>query len=118
MAAVRDEEFLKSNYERLLRRRNLAYEILSDIPGVEMKPSESGILSWLNVSRLGTSAEVADYIKEHANIMVNQGTPYGAQGEGHIRIVTACYADDEDAARRFRDIQKALTELARQKGIC
>ena len=118
VAAVKDQDFLKSNYERLLRRRNLAYEILSQIPGVEMKPSESGILSWLNVSRLGTSAEVADYIKEHANIMVNQGTPYGAQGEGHIRIVTACYGDDDDAAKRFQDIKTALTELAKKKGIC
>ena len=118
VAAVRDEAFLKSNYERLLRRRDLAYEILSEIPGVTMKPSESGILSWLNVSALGTSAEVADYIRDHANIMVNQGTPYGAQGEGHIRIVTACFADDEEAAGRFRDIKRALTELAKEKGIC
>lgn len=118
VAAIKDKEFLKNNYERLLRRRNLAYELLSNIPGVEMKPSESGILSWLNISRLGTSAEVADYIKEHANIMVNQGTPYGAQGEGHIRIVTACYADDKDAAKRFQDIKTALTQLAKQKGIC
>lgn len=118
VAAVRDEAFLKSNYERLLRRRDLAYEILSEIPGVTMKPSESGILSWLNVSALGTSAEVADYIRDHANIMVNQGTPYGAQGEGHIRIVTACFANDEEAAGRFLDIKRALTELAKEKGIC
>ena len=118
VAAVKDEAFLKSNYERLLRRRDLAYEILSEIPGVTMKPSESGILSWLNVSALGTSGEVADYIRDHANIMVNQGTPYGAQGEGHIRIVTACFADDEEAAGRFRDIKRALTELAKEKGIC
>lgn len=118
VAAVKDEAFLKSNYERLLRRRDLAYEILSEIPGVTMKPSESGILSWLNVSALGTSAEVADYIRDHANIMVNQGTPYGAQGEGHIRIVTACFANDEEAAGRFLDIKRALTELAKEKGIC
>ena len=81
-----------------------------------MKMSESGILSWLNISRLGTSAEVADYIMEHAKIMVNQGTPYGAQGEGWLRIVTACFASDEDAAVRFERIKAALTRLAKEKG--
>ena len=117
IAAIKDQEHMRSNYERLERRRRLAYDILSTAPGVEMKMSESGILSWLNISRLGTSAEVADYIMEHAKIMVNQGTPYGAQGEGWLRIVTACFASDEDAAVRFERIKAALTRLAKEKGI-
>ena len=117
IAAIKDKEHMRSNYERLERRRRLAYDILSTAPGVEMKMSESGILSWLNISRLGTSAEVADYIMEHAKIMVNQGTPYGAQGEGWLRIVTACFASDEDAAVRFERIKAALTRLAKEKGI-
>lgn len=49
--------------------------------------------------------------------MVNQGTPYGAQGEGWLRIVTACFASDEDAAVRFERIKAALTRLAKEKGI-
>ena len=102
---------------RLERRRRLAYEVLSTIPGVKMKLSESGILSWLNVSALGTSEEVAEYLMEHARIMVNQGTPYGAQGAGYIRIVTACFKEDADALERFQRIKEALTQLALQKGI-
>ena len=117
IAALQDESILPGYYERLERRRNLAYDMLSTIPGVSMKPSESGILSWLNISRLGTSAEVANYLMKHANIMVNQGTPYGEQGEGYIRIVTACFASDEDAAKRFKRINDALTKLAEQKGV-
>ena len=54
---------------------------------------------------------------EHARIMVNQGTPYGSQGEGHIRIVTACFAKDEDAVERFERIKAALTQMAREKGV-
>ena len=87
------------------------------VTGVKMKMSESGILSWLDISALGTSQEVADYLLEHAKIMVNQGTPYGAQGEGHIRIVTACFAKDEDALIRFERIKASLTELAKTKGL-
>lgn len=117
IAALKDESILKDNYVRLEHRRRIAFEILSTIPGVEMKMSESGILSWINVSRLGTSEEVANYIMEHANIMVNQGTPYGSQGEGFLRIVTACFAKDEDAIERFERIKTCLTKLAEEKGI-
>jgi len=118
IAALQDKTILPEYHERLDRRRRLAYEILGSTPGVKMRMSESGILSWLNVSALGTSQEVADYLLEHAKIMVNQGTPYGAQGEGYIRIVTACFAKDEDAAIRFERIKAALTELAKKKGLC
>ncbi|MGN0975719.1 MAG: pyridoxal phosphate-dependent aminotransferase [Gemmiger sp.] len=117
IAALKDPDILPEYSRRLERRRTLAYDILSTTPGVKMRKSESGILSWLNISALGTSQEVADYLMEHAKIMVNQGTPYGAQGEGYIRIVTACFARDEDAALRFERIKAALTELAVKKGL-
>ena len=82
-----------------------------------MKLSESGILSWLDISALGTAEEVSEYLMQHARVMVNQGNPYGEQGKGHIRIVTACFAEDKDAAARFESIKAALTQLAKEKGI-
>ncbi len=117
IAAIEDESILKSHFIRLERRRRLAYDAFHDIPGVSMKMPESGILSWLNVSRLGTSEEVANRIMQDAKIMVNQGTPYGAQGEGYLRIVTGCFARDEDAVERFNRIRKVLMEMAHEKGI-
>ena len=87
------------------------------VVGVTMQMPESGILSWLNISALGTDEEVAERIRTDANIMVNQGTPYGSQGRGHIRIVTACFADDLDAQRRFDQIRAILRQLAREKGL-
>ena len=117
VAAIRDEAYLKENYERLERRRRLAYEVLSKAPGVRMKMSESGILSWLDISELGTAEEVSSYLMKHANVMVNQGDPYGSQGKGHLRIVTACFAEDEVARTYFEKIRDALTDLAREKGI-
>ena len=112
IAAIKDHAHLAENHARLDRRRRMAYEAFHDIPGVEMRMSESGILSWLNVSRLGTDEAVADRIREQARILVNQGTPYGQQGKGHIRIVTGCFASDEDAAERFARIRQALLSMS------
>ncbi|MFA5006913.1 MAG: pyridoxal phosphate-dependent aminotransferase [Candidatus Izemoplasmatales bacterium] len=117
VAALGDETLLPSHFVRLERRRRIAYEILSTIPGVTMTMPESGILAWLNVSRLGTAAEVAAQILEEAHIMVNEGTPYGREGEGHIRIVIACFNDDLDAIAAFEGIKSALTKLAKKKGV-
>lgn len=117
IAALRDTSILKDHYERLERRRRLAYKAFSTIPGVEMKMSESGILSWLNISRLGTAEEIVGRLMRDAKILVNQGEPYGSQGAGHIRIVTACFAKDEDALIRFERIRDVLMEVAKEKGI-
>ena len=50
-------------------------------------------------------------------ILVNQGSPYGEQGKGHIRIVTACFAEDEDAKARYLRIRKVLMDMAKEKGL-
>ncbi len=117
ITALKDTEHLRNNFERFERRRRIAYDILSTIPGVKMKMTESGILSWLNISQLGTSEEVATYILKEAKILVNEGTPYGKQGEGYIRIVSTCFYKDEDAINAFNRIKVALTKLAKEKGI-
>lgn len=117
ITALEDKSILEGYFVRLERRRRLAYEAFHAIPGVRMKLPESGILSWLNISGLGTSEEVASRLMKDARIMVNQGTPYGAQGEGYIRIVSACFARDEDAVERFRRIRAVLLEMAKEKGI-
>ena len=117
ITAVRDEELLKSNFIRLERRRRLAYEILSTIPGVEMRMPESGILSWINIEKLGTSEEVASYILEHAKVLVNEGVPYGEHGEGFLRIVTACFSSDKQAEEALLRIKRALILLGGRKKI-
>lgn len=117
VAAIEDKDYLKKMYTRLERRRRLAYNAFHDIPGVFMRPSESGILSWLNIERLGTAEEVVRRLMGNAKIMVNSGTPYGQCGKGHIRIVTACYASDEEAQKRFQRIRSALIKMAEEKGL-
>ena len=115
VTALRDEAHLKSNYDRLERRRRMAYEILSPIPGVEMRMSESGILSWINIEKLGSSGEVASYILEHAKVLINEGGAYGVHGEGFLRIVTGCFGSDRKAEEALLRIKAALVELGREK---
>lgn len=115
--ALRETEYLKSLTTRHDRRRMLAYECFSKIPGVKMSPSESGILSWLDVSRLGSSDEVVAFLLEHAKVLVNSGVPYGTQGEGHIRVVTSCFADDAKAMEVFSRMADALSLLARKNHL-
>lgn len=115
VTAVRDKAHLKLTYERLERRRRMAHEILSSIPGVEMRMPESGILSWINVAQLGSSEEVAAYILEHAKVLVNEGVPYGEHGEGFLRIVTGCFSSDKQAEDALLRIKAALVTLGREK---
>lgn len=51
-------------------------------------------------------------------ILVNHGTPYGEQGRGHIRIVTACFASDAYAQVHFARMRAALMAMAAERGLC
>lgn len=115
--ALKDHDHLKRVYEKLDKRRKMAFEVFSDIPGVSIKIAESGILTWLNISELGTAQEVSAYILQNAKILVNEGDPYGEQGKGHLRIVSACFMDDDDALDALNRIRNALIEFGKEKGI-
>jgi aspartate/methionine/tyrosine aminotransferase len=115
--AIRDTQILEEIGSILDRRRKIAYEILSGVPGVSMRIPESGILAWLDVSALGTSAEITSYLLEEANVLVNPGSQYGEHGEGHIRLVFAVFADESRARYAYERIATALGQLARSKGV-
>lgn len=117
IAALKDESILENYHQTLLQRRNDAYEILSSIPYVKAIKPESGILSWIDVSKLGTSAEVAAYLLKNAHISVNEGTPYGYEGEGYLRIVHACFTNREDAKKALLKIKNCLIQLGKEKGL-
>lgn len=117
VTALEDESILSDYYRILERRRRLAYEVFSTIPGVSLSLPESGFLSWLNISKLGTSAEVVAHILREAKVVVNEGPPYGTCGEGYIRIVHGCFKDETRAVAAYRRIGDALSKLATEKGI-
>lgn len=117
IAALKDESIIHNYHQEFLQRRNDAYEILSSIPHVKAIKPESGILSWIDVSKLGTSEEVAAYLLNHSHVSVNEGTPYGYQGEGYLRIVHACFDNQEKAKEALLKIKQCLIQLAKEKGL-
>ena len=117
IAALEDASILPSYTTKLEKRQHTFYEMMKDIPGVKLHKSESGILAWLDIHALGSSQEVAQYIMKHANIMVNEGTPYGKEGEGYIRIVSCTFYEEKDAILRYQRIKDALIALGIEKGF-
>ncbi len=118
IAALKDCGFMEAYFETFDRRRKIVYEHLHDIPGVSMKVSESGFLSWVDVSKLGTESEIMAYLGEHAQVSINSGLPYGEKGKGHIRIVHGVFASDEELETAILRMRDALLRLSKEKGIC
>ena len=117
IAAVQDDSFMEKYFDSFERRRRIVYDGLHDVPGVSMQFPESGFLSWLDVSRLGTENEVAEYLGKYAKISINPGTPYGEEGRGHIRIVQGVLAREEELKEAVERMRAALFKLAKEKGI-
>lgn len=111
IAAFRHPEILAHNREVLRNRRDMAEQAFSGIPGVKVHHIQSGFLSWLDVSALGESQEVVAYLQQHARVLVNDGAAYGAQGNGHLRIVHGCFRDDLQAQDAFARIRQALLHI-------
>ena len=61
------------------------------LPQFYVLPLEATYLVWIDISSTGmTSAQVASALLEKEKLRVNEGTMYGANGEGFIRLNIAC----------------------------
>ena len=89
-------------------RRHKAYEIINSIPNVSMDLPESGFLGWVDVSKLGNSADIVSYLVKEAKVSVNDGANYGLGGEGHFRIVLGVYRDNQKVVDALLRIKEAL----------
>ena len=116
IAALQDDSFMEPYFASFDRRRKMVYELLHDVPGVSMLISESGFLSWVDVSRLGTGSEIMSYLNEEALVAVNSGDPYGEAGKHHIRIVHGVL-NEEQLHEAVLRIRTALIKFGEEKGI-
>lgn len=117
IAAMKDRRFLDEYNLIFEQRRKKVYALFNSIPGVSMDMPESSFLSWVNISRLGTSAEINAYIIKEANVVFNEGTPYGSLGEGYLRVVHGAFKDENQLMEALERVKTALTKLAVEKGI-
>lgn len=108
LTALEHPEFMQQFEAAYEVRRHKAFEIINSIPNVSMALPESGFLCWVDVSRLGSSAEIVQYLVKEAKVSVNDGANYGPGGEGHLRIVLGVYRDDEKVIAALERIKAAL----------
>lgn len=113
-AAYADDRFIDEYKAVFDKRRQYLYHKLSAIPGVRMEMPQSSFLAWVDVSALGDSAEITALLAREARCLVNDGHSYGRQGEGHIRIVFGCLADDNALQDAVDRIAAALLARSRQ----
>ena len=73
------------------RRRDYAVSAINAIDGLSCKTPGGAFYIFVNIKSLGrTSAEMADYLLDHAKIAAVPGSAFGPQGEGYIRLSYAC----------------------------
>lgn len=66
-------------------RRELVYELLAGVPGIETRPPEGTFYAFVRYASDISSLEVAAAALERG-VAVRAGSEYGPSGEGHIRI--------------------------------
>ena len=108
IAAFRDSSFMAEYKAHYDRRRRDAYRILGSVPGVKMDMPQSGFFCWIDVSALGDSTEIMDYLIQEAGVAVNDGKNYGAQGNGCLRIINGCLGSDDESEQALQRIAEAL----------
>jgi aspartate/methionine/tyrosine aminotransferase len=115
VAALADETILAANVDEFEARRTLLHDALHGMAGVIMRPAQSGILSWVDISALGSSVDVARHLRDSAGVLVNEGDAYGPGGEGHLRIVHGAFRDRERFAAAVERMRTALLELSESR---
>lgn len=102
-----DVQMMVKEYEK---RRNYAVEALNAMEGISCKVPEGAFYIFVNVKSLGmTSAEVADYLLDHAGVACVPGSAFGTEGEGYIRLSYAC--SYERIVEAMDRMAKAFAEL-------
>lgn len=117
MPAFRDDSFIQEYLKKYENRRKYGYELFSRTPGVSLLMPEAGFYFWINVKKLGTSAEIVNYLINEAKVNCNDGKFYGSQGDGYLRVIFAVYADDKDCYAALDRMAAAFKKLAAERGI-
>nr|WP_246597472.1 pyridoxal phosphate-dependent aminotransferase [Faecalicatena faecalis] len=116
IAAFDAPDFIDPYIQSFDYRRKKAFEIFGSVPGVKIEMPESGFYCWVDVSGLGDSTDVMNYLVQEAKVAVNDGKNYGKQGNGHLRIIHGCLGSDEEAVLTMRRMADALVKYPKRNG--
>ena len=68
------------------QRDHLADRLAAEAPGVAFHRPDSTFLAWLDVSACGLGDAPAAHILDHTGVALNEGTEFGTNGDGHVRL--------------------------------
>ena len=108
ITALEDDSFVQEYGEIFNRRRKFLRELVDSSCKVTMVTPESSFLAWINVSKIGKSSEIVDYLVKEAKVAVNNGYAYGPNAGEHVRVVYGCLADDSEL---FRALERMISAL-------
>ena len=88
------------------RKRDLIVRRLNQMPGVRCSLPEGTIYAFPDIRGTGLGAQaLAERILHEAHVVVEAGSFYGAQGEGHLRL---CFG-----SQSFDRIDEAMDRMSR-----
>ena len=67
-------------------RDNLGNRLDAEAPEVVLHRPDSTFLAWLDVSACGLGEAPAARLMQHAGVAVSEGTEFGTNGQGHVRL--------------------------------
>ena len=102
-----DVETMRREYQR---RKDYVVKALNAIDSLSCNNPKGAFYVFVNVKSLGrSSAEVAEYMLDHAKVALVPGSAFGSEGEGYLRLsYAAAYEELVEACER---IEKAVQEL-------
>lgn len=102
-----DVEAMRREYQR---RKDYVVKAINAIDGLSCNNPKGAFYVFVNVKSLGrSSAEVAEYMLDHAKVALVPGSAFGSEGEGYLRLsYAAAYEELVEACDR---IEKAVQEL-------
>ena len=111
VVALRDEKDEVSDMvKEYQRRRDYAVDAINAIDGISCLKPKGAFYIFINCKQLGMkSAQLADYLLEHAKIALVPGDVFGPGGEGYLRMSFAnSYENIVEGCRRLGEAVAAL----------
>ena len=102
--------YVKELVAYLQEVRELAYERLAAIDGIQLNPLEGTFLTFPDMSGFEmTSERMTEYLLKEARVAVESGSEFGSSGEGHIRVNIG--TSMEILTEALNRIERALKEI-------
>ncbi|MBR1566293.1 MAG: pyridoxal phosphate-dependent aminotransferase [Oscillospiraceae bacterium] len=111
VVALRDEgDEVSEMVKEYQRRRDYAVKAINEIDGLSCLKPKGAFYIFINCKALGKkSAELADYLLEHAKIALVPGDVFGPGGEGYLRMSFAnSYENIVEGCKRLSEAVAAL----------